>query len=190
MTPNESPGSSTQTTLLRPTGPYALPRQKPRGGWLPFILAAMVALLAGLVVWLTSGCASLGADTPAIIAALAGEAAFTGCRLDVAKHPERRPAYAAAVAALQSMVARDAYDPAEFEAALAALPLDGLNGEQGAILLGGVVTLWSVATGFVDVDKVPAVKVACKGILSGFQRALAAKGLPPVVKQVQPPPRK
>lgn len=135
--------------------------------------AGLLAL--GLGALTLAGCHTPGSPTEmqAFVNTLAHRSAYVGCGIDLAENPGHRAAYGAAVVALQSLVDRENYDPAEFIRVLDALPGKPI-GDTGAIVIEGGVLLWSATSGtWIDVDSAPFVKAALTGVLRGLQEAMA-----------------
>jgi hypothetical protein len=134
----------------------------------PAVVAGLILAACGLG---GGGCASMTeAQKLSLIQTVSSEAAYVGCAVDLGDNPTHRAGYVAAVAALEAIIARDAYDPENLRAALNGLPQ--LRGASGAIIESGVV-LYSVGTGFIDLAGAPAVRAAVTGIHAGLKRALA-----------------
>lgn len=123
------------------------------------------------------GCVTPTADQKlATVYAVASEASYFGAALDLSAHPERKPLYAAAKGALDRMVNDEQWDVVEFQKAIRLLPVDALHGESGAILAQGIVTVYTVAMGYIDINNAPTwVKPLVTGTRDGLARALAAK---------------
>lgn len=155
-----------------------------------FAVAAAGILALLLIVLLGSGCHVPGSPDASVnfVQTVSKEAAYVGAALDLQEHPDHRPAYAAGVVALQSLVDRSNYSAAAFSAVLDALPAK-LTGSQGAIVIDAGVSLWTVASGWWDFDSAPYVRAGLLGTLAGLQEALAVPTSWPAARIRPPLPR-
>jgi hypothetical protein len=106
----------------------------------------------------------------ALVEIVVTEASYVGGAYALVDQPELRAPLAAAVAALDALIARESFSVENLRAALNGIP--ALRGSQGALLDAGL-TLYIVGTGFVDIDSAPYVAAVARGTRAGIARALA-----------------
>jgi len=91
----------------------------------------------------------------ALASTIAYEAAFIGVSLDLKAHPDRRASYQVAQGFLSTFITTNtAY--ADLSVALQKLPIKELQGENGAIIISGIVSIYVLAKdSFIDVANTP-----------------------------------
>jgi hypothetical protein len=138
----------------------------------PRMIPASLLLAVALV--LSPGCSSIPLeDQTREMATIAEVAAYTGARYDLLEHPGHRVFFEASLAALDSLVRDEDYDPQKFAAALQGLPIKELRDDQGALLVGSAVILWDAyAARVINLDKTKFVQPVIAAVQRGLRRAL------------------
>jgi hypothetical protein len=111
----------------------------------------------------------------ATASALAYEAAYVGTALDLSAHPEHRKGFELGLVALSGLLKSTNYTSAELVAALNKLPLKELQGENGAIVIGAIVSVFDLARNlWIDTADQPAWVAAVGGSIErGIRDALS-----------------
>jgi len=110
----------------------------------------------------------------ALASTLAYEATFIGVTLDLKAHPDRRPSYAVAQGFLSTFITTNT-GYGDLAVALQKLPIKELKGENGALIVSGIVTIYSLAKeSFIDVANTPPWIAGVGGAIDrGLKDALA-----------------
>lgn len=149
---------------------------KPGKYVLPFL--TLLACLA-----FAPGCATTGNQTPEEQQALTVRRINTGVRLavqigatiDLKSKPERRPAYQAASAGLNELVAQEKWDAQAFALALASTGNSAFTSGNATLVLTIVPQLIDALNGgAVSLDNVVYLKPAITGAADGLKAALEA----------------
>lgn len=151
-------------------------------------LLSCEGLLATLTALLFFGCASLTQDRVTVLAAIAGQAAQVGAQEWLAKHPEHRALFTAALAELTALAGAGITTTSTNEMAVASalerlsqLPTATLSGPDGAVYMRMAdLAVWDgrkivVLQGAATVPVLKAIRV-------GLKRAMAP--LPPAPEPV------
>lgn len=140
-------------------------------------LALALAVLVAAIMYLCAGCKTQSADGAYLnlAAAVARNATAIAVTADLQAKPEHRQAYQVAEVVLSKFMADGTYAPEKLQAALSALPIGKLDGEQGALVLLGAVSVFDAASATLfDVESAPAVKRVGQAVLDGLRVGLAA----------------
>jgi hypothetical protein len=140
--------------------------------------AVGLLLLCGLGAFSFTGCASSNSQTPeqraARVAMVAELAAYSGTTVYLEKHPDKRPYFVAANAALGNLLSSTNVTPAQLAEALQGLPVRELQGSQGSLIVGNAVILYdSLLRENVNMDANVYLRPVITSIHSGLTRALA-----------------
>lgn len=160
-------------------------------GFVPTLLIGAAAL------WLFYGCRTMTQDEQTmLVQSLSTDAARIGSAVDLAKNPSHRPLYTAVKGALDRMIADGQWDALEFQRALRLLPVGALRGENGALVAQGILSVFSLATGYIDIEKSPPLLAAAmRGVRDGLEITLAEQAVgitasqAPTYRQIELPPR-
>lgn len=141
-------------------------------------------LLFALFALIFSGCRSGtgGSETPTMtparVEAISRLAAYAGATADMRENPEHRRYYVAARDALDVLIQQQRWDLEAVMAALSTVPVDGLDGSEGALILtGGLLLVDAIGGEKVDLRQVEYVRAAAVGIHGGLKLALATKAV-------------
>lgn len=131
--------------------------------------------LALIVCVLFTGCATNTQSNPEQtarrIGVVAESAAFVGTTYYLQKHPDERPKFEAAYAAVVLLNGGTNASAAQLSEALEGLPIKELKGDQGALYVGSAMILYDAF--LAENVSVPAnVKPVVGGITRGMGRAL------------------
>jgi hypothetical protein len=114
------------------------------------------------------------------IARIMGRAAYYGTVFYLTDHPQARPDFVIAAAALQTMENTTNWDYVAFSDALAALPIRQLQGDQGTIYIQLGLDVWDEALQLsTPILKSKLVAATVPRVRDGIQRALATRSVPP-----------
>jgi hypothetical protein len=157
-------------------------------------LMSLLPLIAG--AFLFTGCAAFRTVPPAtvppiisFIAARSGDAARIAVIADVAQHPEHRIAFQAAVVGLDGLLQSTNYDAATFRAVLATLPIKEFEGQNGVLVLTGVLTVFDLVTMFgYEVTTAPAVAAVMQSVRDGIDQGLSTTATKAFVSKTTPNP--
>lgn len=107
------------------------------------------------------------------VATVSTVAANTGTHVALLKNPQYRPAFSTAVDGLDYLLANGNHDPLALREVLAALPIDELRSQEGAIIVDNAVILFdSYARDTIDLDQTKYMRPVIAGIRDGMARAL------------------
>lgn len=111
----------------------------------------------------------------ALASTIAYEATFVGTAIDLKSHPERRAAYELSAAFLDSWLIANANTQADLAVALQKLPIKEFQSDTGALIVSGIVTVYSLAKDtFIDIANTPPWIAGVGGAISrGLHGALA-----------------
>ena len=124
-----------------------------------------------------TGGASAPAMTPARVESISRLAAYAGTTADLRENPGHRQYYTAARDALDVLIREERWDLDAVMAALSTVPVDGMEGSEGALVLtGGMLLIDAIGGSEFDLRKVEYVRAAAVGIHGGLKLALASKG--------------
>ena len=95
----------------------------------------------------------------------------------VPAHPQARPQFETARLAVRTLLAAGSFSPADLTAALQALPIKELQGDQGTLVVGEAVILWDTyGQQLANLDKAKVfetyIKPVAQGLLDGLDMAL------------------
>ena len=149
-------------------------------------------LLLGVLAF-ASGCASMTPQQKMQAAATgAFEAARVGTVLCLQQNPQQLPLFNASIGALDGLIKDGSYDPVAFQKAIRLLPVGALHGDQGAVLVQTIVSIYTVALGYIDVNNadLKLVIVAVRdGLKSGVAQAAASPAKLGALKVTRPAQR-
>lgn len=156
-------------------------------------MKTLFCILVSALLLLSSGCKTdlTEAEKLATVQIIAEDAAMIGAAIDLQSNPDHRAGYSAAKIALDSLIKDGEFNATELMEVLQGLPQ--LNGSNGAIIIMGALSVWSAATGYIDLNSAPYVKAAMVGVRDGLKLVLESKQ--PLskatagIKQVTPPRR-
>lgn len=134
--------------------------------------------LALLALATFTGCRTTGNTERelATIQAVAAEASWLQCTLDLRDNPHRRPHYEVARSALSLLSRQDSITLGQLRSAIANLP--ELRGSTGAVVQSGLM-LYVIGVGWLDIDTAPRVRAAVAGLVEGLDRALDGPAVAP-----------
>lgn len=143
------------------------------GGKLAGIRAANAVAALALIALLGTGCASGGGGFQAADAEVIAEtAAATGSAIYLAAHPEKRPEFETAHAALGRLIRSTNVTSSDVIAALQKLPLKEFEGEKGTVMVAAVGAVTGLLVNRVEIKNDWAAAVA-RGLYNGLGATLA-----------------
>ena len=158
-------------------------------------LASFLTTLAigGAILYGCSGCASMSpTQQAAMVQAVSFDAASIGAGVDLRDHPDHRALYTVVKVGLDRLIADGTYDPLAFREAVEMLPISELRGENGALIILGAVSIFTLSTGYLDItNSPPLLQAAITGMRDGLAQALQRPGSRAApVRQITLPPRR
>lgn len=157
---------------------------------------AIGAACIAAAYWL-AGCKSMTPEQQAaLVQSIATDAAAIGASVDLQQNPTHRPLYVACKGALDKIISDGTWDAVEFQRALRLLPVGALRGENGALIAQGILSVFTLATGYIDIANAPPLlRAAIIGCRDGLAQALAGTPAIPALRagkpvhQIELPPR-
>jgi hypothetical protein len=142
-----------------------------------FALGAALLIITAAVLVFCTGCKTTTSNEQNIqlAATIARTAATAGTIYDLRAHPEHRVGLEAGVLALDMLIKDENYDPAALTDALSKLPIQVFQGQDGALIVTGIVSVFDLFTSTqFDVQSRPATKAMLTAIRDGVKAGLAA----------------
>lgn len=126
-----------------------------------------------LLLSLSPGCKTVSNETVINdIAAIANVATFTGVSIDLRNNPTHLAYYRAAREALTTLIESGNVSPSQLAAALQQLPIKELSGDDGTLIIGAAVTLYTRAMTRVDIDQSLLAKEIAVAVRDGINQVV------------------